>query len=67
MIKHFQLDTYPVMLFVGSKTLGNFVKMLIDWFQTSSVQTFQTLIPIYRKGNFIIGDIYQCIAFCRIP
>ena len=40
-------------LFVDLKTLGTFNKFLIGWFIKLSVLTFQPLIEIYRRGNFV--------------
>ena len=38
---------------------------MIVWFIKFSVQTFQTLIVIYMKGNF--RDVHQFITHCPIP
>ena len=42
---------------------------LIGWLIMSSVQTFQLLFVIYRRGNFviIIGDLHQFIGHFVIP
>ena len=32
---------------LSQKTLGNFYEILIDWFQTRIVQTFQTILGMY--------------------
>ena len=37
---------------------------LIGWFIKLSVQTFQPLIVIYRKGNFVYRD-WGCTSICR--
>ena len=43
------------------------VKM-ISWFVKLSVQTFQPLIVIYRRGNFVYNrDVHQFIGHCLIP
>ena len=47
---------------------GDFL-ILISGFIKLSVQSFQPLIIIYRKGNLviIIDDVYQFISHCLIP
>ena len=56
-----------VILFVGLTTLGLLMN-LIGWFVKFSVQTFQPLMVIYRRGNFfiIIVDAHQFIGHCLI-
>ena len=41
-----------IILFVGSKTLGTFYRILIGWFLTRSVQT---LLPNFIRISFILS------------
>ena len=47
----------------------DFFKILICLLIKMSIQTFQPLIVIHRRDNFviIIGDIHQFIGHCLIP
>ena len=51
-ILHLSPVFYYVFLFVG-KNYGEFCYMLIGWFIKMSIQTFQPLNVIYRRGNFV--------------
>ena len=56
----YNLHKYPK--FYKLKTLGT-------WLKTNSVKTFQPIILIYMRGNFliIIGDVYKSFVHCLIP
>ena len=44
---------YHVILQVGSNNLGIFMKSFLVAIKTSSIQTFQPISVIYRRGNFV--------------
>ena len=46
------------------KNFGDYYKILIGWFFKLSVQTFQTLIFIYRRGNFVYYH-WGCASYYR--
>ena len=49
--------------------MGNFYQILIGHFISLSIQTFQPLITIWRRSNFIIiiGDVHQFFDHYLIP
>ena len=63
------INLVPSFLIRWLKNFGNFYWILIGWFIMLSVPTFQLLILIYRRGNFlyIIGDVHQFISHCLFP
>ncbi len=48
---------------------GDFYLMLIVWFIKLSVQTFQPLIVIYRRDDFVYHhrNVHKFIGLCLIP
>ena len=48
----------PVFLFVNLTTLGTFINF--DWLVHVSAQTFQPLVVIYRRDNFMYPFIDLC-------
>ena len=54
-----------VISFLGLITVGTYFKFCLNG-QTSSVQTFQYKIFIYRKGNNVYQHCDEVIVYCLI-
>ncbi len=61
--------TSPQSLIRWLNNLGDFYCILVGCFIKLSVQPFQTLIIISRRGNLceIIRDVQQFLGHCLIP
>ena len=63
-----KLYTYFILI-IGSFTIGYFTEILFGFFKSTSVQTFQPIILIYRGVILfiIIVDVHNYIVQCHIP